>query len=47
MMSDAKHLIYIFRATGLPPYGDYIGAMEVADGSRFGMPGDSERYGGP
>lgn len=35
------------RATGLPPYGDYIGAMEVADGSRFGMPGDSERYGGP
>lgn len=35
------------RATGLPPYGDYVGAMEVADGSRFGMPGDSERYGGP
>lgn len=35
------------RATGLPPYGDYIGVMEVADGSRFGMPGDSERYGGP
>ncbi|KAL9180141.1 hypothetical protein ACHAXT_008111 [Thalassiosira profunda] len=35
------------RATGLPPFGDYIGAMEVADGSRFGMPGDSERYGGP
>lgn len=35
------------RATGLPPFGDYIGAMEVADGSKFGMPGDSERYGGP
>eukprot|EP00581_Thalassiosira_minuscula_P014451 CAMPEP_0183734388 /NCGR_PEP_ID=MMETSP0737-20130205/43684_1 /TAXON_ID=385413 /ORGANISM="Thalassiosira miniscula, Strain CCMP1093" /LENGTH=339 /DNA_ID=CAMNT_0025967859 /DNA_START=50 /DNA_END=1064 /DNA_ORIENTATION=+ len=35
------------RATGLPPFGDFIGAMEVADGSRFGMPGDSERYGGP
>ncbi|KAL7545367.1 hypothetical protein ACHAWF_011229 [Thalassiosira exigua] len=34
------------RATGLPPFGDYIGAMEVADGSRFGMPGDSERYDG-
>ena len=35
------------RATGLPPYGDYLGMMEVADGSKFGMPGDSERYGGP
>merc|ERR1712127_70646 len=35
------------RATGLPPFGDFIGAMEVADGSRFGMPGDSEKYGGP
>lgn len=35
------------RATGLPPYPDYIGVMEVADGSKFGMPGDSERYGGP
>mmetsp|Transcript_29049 Transcript_29049/g.57972 ORF Transcript_29049/g.57972 Transcript_29049/m.57972 type:complete len:346 (-) Transcript_29049:179-1216(-) len=34
------------RATGLPPYGDFVSAMEVADGSRFGMPGDSERYGG-
>ena len=33
------------RATGLPPFGDFIGAMEVADGSRFGMPGDSEKYG--
>jgi hypothetical protein len=31
------------RATGLPPYPDYISVMEVADGSRFGMPGDSER----
>ena len=35
------------RATGLPPYPDYIGVMEVADGSKFGIPGDSERYGGP
>lgn len=35
------------RATGLPPFGDMVGMMEVADGSRFGMPGDSERYGGP
>ena len=34
------------RATGLPPWGDLIATMEVADGSRFGMPGDSERYGG-
>lgn len=35
------------RATGLPPYGDFVQVMEVADGSKFGMPGDSERYGGP
>ena len=35
------------RATGQPPWGDFLGAMEVLDGSRFGMPGDSERYGGP
>ena len=35
------------RATGLPPFGDLIGTMEVMDGSKFGMPGDSERYGGP
>jgi hypothetical protein len=35
------------RATGLPPWGDLIGTMEVMDGSQFGMPGDSERYGGP
>lgn len=34
------------RATGLPPFPDFIGAMEVADGSRFGMPGDGEKYGG-
>eukprot|EP00429_Kryptoperidinium_foliaceum_P017827 CAMPEP_0176029114 /NCGR_PEP_ID=MMETSP0120_2-20121206/14301_1 /TAXON_ID=160619 /ORGANISM="Kryptoperidinium foliaceum, Strain CCMP 1326" /LENGTH=354 /DNA_ID=CAMNT_0017362335 /DNA_START=1 /DNA_END=1065 /DNA_ORIENTATION=- len=34
------------RATGLPPWGDMIATMEVADGSKFGMPGDSERYGG-
>lgn len=35
------------RATGSPSWGDLIGAMEVLDGSKFGMPGDSERYGGP
>ena len=35
------------RATGLPNWADLIGAMEVLDGSKFGMPGDSERYGGP
>jgi hypothetical protein len=35
------------RATGLPPWGDLIGTMEVMDGSQFGMPGDSEKYGGP
>jgi hypothetical protein len=35
------------RATGQPPWGDFVGFMEVLDGSRFGMPGDSERYGGP
>jgi hypothetical protein len=35
------------RATGLPPYGDFIGMMEVADGNRFGsMSGDSELYDG-
>ena len=34
------------RATGLPPWGDMVATMEVADGNRFGMPGDSERYGG-
>jgi hypothetical protein len=35
------------RATGQPPFGEMIGMMEVMDGSKFGMPGDSERYGGP
>jgi len=34
------------RATGLPRWGDLIGTMEVMDGSKFGMPGDSEKYGG-
>lgn len=34
------------RATGLPPFGDLVATMEVADGSKFGMPGDSEKYGG-
>jgi hypothetical protein len=35
------------RATGSPNWVDLVGAMEVLDGSKFGMPGDSERYGGP
>jgi len=35
------------RATGTPNWDELIGTMEVMDGSRFGMPGDSERYGGP
>jgi hypothetical protein len=35
------------RATGQPPFADFLGAMEVMDGSKFGMPGDSERYGDP
>jgi len=34
------------RATGLPPWGELIATLEVADGSRFGMPGDSQIYGG-
>ena len=35
------------RATGMPRWGDLLGTMEVMDGSKFGMPGDSEKYGGP
>lgn len=35
------------RATGKPRWSEFVGAMEVLDGSRFGMPGDSEKYGGP
>lgn len=33
------------RATGQPRWGEFLGAMEVLDGSKFGMPGDTERYG--
>jgi hypothetical protein len=32
------------RATGLPPWGDLVGTMEVMDGSKFGMPGDDAKY---
>lgn len=32
------------RSTGLPKWADLIQAMEVMDGSKFGMPGDSEKY---
>mmetsp|Transcript_1746 Transcript_1746/g.2429 ORF Transcript_1746/g.2429 Transcript_1746/m.2429 type:complete len:344 (-) Transcript_1746:57-1088(-) len=35
------------RATGQPQWGGFIETMEVMDGSKFGMPGDSEKYGGP
>jgi len=35
------------RATGSPRWGEMVGTMEVLDGSKFGMPGDSEKYGGP
>mmetsp|Transcript_38092 Transcript_38092/g.77715 ORF Transcript_38092/g.77715 Transcript_38092/m.77715 type:complete len:342 (-) Transcript_38092:339-1364(-) len=35
------------RATGLPQWENLVGTMEVLDGSKFGMPGDSEKYGGP
>ena len=34
------------RATGQPQWGGLIGTMEVMDGSKYGMPGDDERYGG-
>mmetsp|Transcript_20552 Transcript_20552/g.41908 ORF Transcript_20552/g.41908 Transcript_20552/m.41908 type:complete len:345 (+) Transcript_20552:145-1179(+) len=34
------------RATGQPQWGGLIGTMEVMDGSKFGMPGDDEKYGG-
>ena len=33
------------RATGLPPWNELIDTMEVLDGSKFGMPGDDEKYG--
>ena len=32
------------RATGLPPWIDIINTMDVLDG-KFGMPGDTEKYG--
>jgi hypothetical protein len=35
------------RATGKPRWADLVGTMEVLDGSKFGMPGDSANYGGP
>lgn len=35
------------RVTGMPKWGDLVGTMDVLDGSKFGMPGDSEKYGGP
>jgi hypothetical protein len=35
------------RATGQPQWSGLIETMEVMDGSKFGMPGDSEKYGGP
>jgi len=35
------------RVTGMPKWSELIGTMDVMDGSKFGMPGDSEKYGGP
>lgn len=32
------------RATGQPPWRELIGTMDVLDGSKFGMPGDSAKY---
>lgn len=32
------------RTTGLPPWYQLVGTMEVMDGSKFGMPGDDEKY---
>jgi len=32
------------RTTGLPQWTDFISTMEVMDGSKFGMPGDSKIY---
>lgn len=32
------------RTTGLPPWNQLVGTMEVMDGSKFGMPGDDEKY---
>ena len=34
------------RLTGQPPWSSLVGTMEVADGSKFGMPGDDERLKG-
>jgi hypothetical protein len=34
------------RASGAPRWPELVGTMEVMDGSKFGMPGDSEKYGG-
>lgn len=35
------------RATGQPQWNAFLETMEIMDGSKFGMPGDSEKYGGP
>jgi hypothetical protein len=32
------------RATGQPPFNELVETMEVMDGSKFGMPGDDEKY---
>ena len=33
------------RTAGLPPWDALVGTMEVMDGSKFGMPGDGDKYG--
>lgn len=32
------------RTTGQPPWRELIGTMDVMDGNKFGMPGDSAKY---
>jgi hypothetical protein len=32
------------RATGKPPWSQQVQTMEVLDGSKFGIPGDDEKY---
>jgi len=46
-VSVKKNGRILSRVTGMPKWGELIGTMNVLDGSKFGMPGDSEKYGGP
>ena len=33
-----------FRPANAPPWPGLLGTMEVADGAKFGMPGDDAKY---